>query len=74
MIMLVLIAQPTSIQSVGSKPKKIEEFVSQENLDTSSVRVAYMQRLRGWVEPCQVLELDDCMVVLRGTLTVEIRG
>ena len=71
---VILIAQPTSIQSVGSKPKKIEEFVSQESSDTSSVRIAYMQRPCGWVEPCQMLELDDCMVVLRGTLTVEIRG
>ncbi len=33
-----------------------------------------MQRLCGWVEPCQMLDLDDCMVALRGPLTVEIRG
>ena len=51
----------------------IEEFAGWVNLDTPPVTVAYVQRPCGWVEPGQTPEFEDCMIVLRGTLTAEKR-
>jgi len=69
--MAQLINQPTVVPSVGSRPKKIEEFVGHVNSDTASVSIARMTSPVGWVEPGQRPKFDEYTVVLRGRLRVE---
>jgi mannose-6-phosphate isomerase-like protein (cupin superfamily) len=69
-----LIDKPTIVQSVGNKPKRIEEFVGLVNSATAGVSVARMTSPFGWVEPGQTPQFDEFTLVLRGTLRVETRG
>jgi mannose-6-phosphate isomerase-like protein (cupin superfamily) len=71
--MPTLIAQPTRIPCVGTKPKAINEFVGRANTDTASVSIARMISPAGWEEPGQTPEFDEYTVVLRGFLRVESR-
>jgi quercetin dioxygenase-like cupin family protein len=72
--MPTLIAQPTLIESVGNKPKRIEEFVGRVNSRTEQVSVARMRSPGGWVEPGQTPEFDEVTLVLRGLVRVTHRG
>jgi quercetin dioxygenase-like cupin family protein len=69
-----LIAQPTIIQSVGTKPKRIEEYAGRVNSGHSAISVARMQSPPGWEEPGQRPEFEEITVVLTGTLRVEYEG
>jgi mannose-6-phosphate isomerase-like protein (cupin superfamily) len=69
-----LIPAPTVIQAVGTKPKRIEEFVGRVNSGHAGVSVAKMQSPSGWEEPGQRPEFEEITVVLRGTLRVEHEG
>jgi ethanolamine utilization protein EutQ len=69
--MPTLIPHPTRIESVGTKPKIIEEYVGRVNTSTSGVSVAHMRSPEGWAEPGQTPEFDEYTVVLRGTLRVQ---
>ncbi len=69
-----LIAKPTVVPSVGTRPKRIEEFVGRVNSGTAVVSVARMNSPAGWVEPGQRPEFDEYTLVLRGTLRVEHEG
>ncbi|MGA3105408.1 MAG: cupin [Terriglobales bacterium] len=69
--MPTLIAAPTRIESAGSKPKIIEEFVGLINTKTQGLSVAHMRSPEGWEEPGQKPEFDEYTVVLRGTLRVQ---
>lgn len=69
--MPTLIAAPTRIESAGSKPKIIEEFVGRVNTKTEGLSVAHMRSPEGWQEPGQRPEFDEYTVVLRGTLRVQ---
>ena len=69
--MPTLIAAPTRIESAGSKPKIIEEFVGLSNTKTQGLSVAHMRSPEGWEEPGQKPEFDEYTVVLRGTLRVQ---
>jgi ethanolamine utilization protein EutQ len=69
--MPTLIPRPTRIESAGSKPKVIEEYVGQVNTATSGISVAHMRSPEGWEEPGQTPEFDEYTVVLRGTLRVQ---
>ncbi len=77
--MAELIAQPTVVPAVGSKPKRIEEFVGRVNTPGEAARsggavsIARMQSPQGWVEPGQTPQFDEYTVVLRGSLRVESR-
>ena len=66
-----LIAQPSEIQCVGTKPKVIQEFAGRVNSQHSSVSVARMVSPEGWAEPGQRPEFEEITVVLRGMLRVE---
>ena len=66
-----LIAQPTVVPSVGSRPKRIEEFVGRVASDTAAVSVARMTSPPGWIEPGQTPEFDEYTLVLEGCLQVE---
>lgn len=78
--MAELIAHPTVVPAVGTKPKQIEEFVGRVNTPAEAARtggalsIARMQSPSGWVEPGQRPEFDEYTVVLRGSLRVESRA
>ncbi len=71
--MVTVIESPAVVESAGSKPKRIEEFVGRVRSDTAGVSVARMQSPSGWAEPGQTPEFDEYTVVLRGELRVETR-
>ena len=69
-----LIAAPSLIKAVGTKPKVIEEFAGRVNSGHESVSVARMTAPEGWAEPGQRPEFEEVTVVLTGMLRVEHRG
>ncbi len=69
-----LIPQPAVIQSVGNKPKRIEEFAGRVNSGHQALSVARMKSPPGWEEPGQRPEFEEITVVLSGTLHVEHAG
>ena len=73
-IMPTLIPSATRIESAGSKPKVIEEFVGRVNTKTEGISVAHMRSPEGWEEPGQTPEFEEYTLVLQGTLRVEHRS
>jgi mannose-6-phosphate isomerase-like protein (cupin superfamily) len=69
-----LIARPTVIDCVGTKPKQIQEFAGRVNSGHEGVSVARMMSPSGWEEPGQRPEFEEITVVLKGTLRVEHEG
>ena len=69
-----LIPNPTRIESVGNKPKLIDEYIGRVNTQTEGVSIARMTSPSGWMEPGQRPEFDEFTVVLKGTLRVEYEG
>ena len=72
--MPTLIPQPTVIQSVGNKPKQIQEFAGRVNSGHAGVSVARMVSPQGWTEPGQRPEFEEITIVLKGLLRVEHEG
>lgn len=56
---------------MGTRPKRIEEFVGRVNTATAAVSIARMVAPAGWVEPGQKPEFDEYTLVLEGSLRVE---
>lgn len=54
--------------------KRIEEFVGNAHTNTSSLSVAHMWAPPGWAEPPQTPEFDEAVIVLSGSLTLDIGG
>ena len=69
-----LIPNPTRIESVGNKPKLIDEYIGRVNTQTEGVSIARMTSPSGWMEPGQRPEFDEFTVVLKGMLRVEYEG
>jgi ethanolamine utilization protein EutQ (cupin superfamily) len=69
-----LITAPTRVESVGNKPKLIDEYVGHVNSGEGRLSVAHMRSPAGWQEPGQTPEFDEFTVVLKGTLRVTHRG
>ena len=69
--MLTLIKTPTVIESVGNKPKRIEEYVGRINSATEALSIAKMVSAGGWEEPGQTPEFDEYTLVLAGMLRLE---
>lgn len=67
------IAAPSTIECVGTKPKRIEEYVGRVNSKTTAVSVARMKSPSGWTEPGQTPEFEEYTLVLAGMLRVETR-
>lgn len=72
--MPTLIAHPTRVTAVGTKPKLIDEYVGGVNTQDSAVSIAHMRSPAGWEEPGQRPAFDEHTVVLRGMLRVEHEG
>lgn len=72
--MPTLIAQPTVVAAVGTKPKRIEEYAGRVNSGHTGVSVARMQSPEGWEEPGQRPEFEEITVVLQGMLRVDHDG
>jgi mannose-6-phosphate isomerase-like protein (cupin superfamily) len=72
--MPTLIKGPSIIQAVGTKPKRIEEYVGRVNSGHSAVSVARMVSPEGWREPGQRPEFEEITVVIKGMLRVEHNG
>jgi ethanolamine utilization protein EutQ len=70
----MLLTQPTRIQSAGTKPKLIDEYIGRVNSKTSGVSVAHMRSPEGWMEPGQTPEFDEFTIVLRGSVRVRHAG
>jgi hypothetical protein len=51
--MLTLIEQPSIIEFVGTKPKRIEEYIGRVNSGGDALSVARMVSPAGWEEPTQ---------------------
>ncbi|MEM6336048.1 MAG: cupin domain-containing protein [Bacteroidota bacterium] len=69
-----LIPSPSIIESAGTKPKRIEEFVGRVNSSDGHVSVARMTSPGGWEEPGQRPEFEEITLVLEGLLRVEHDG
>jgi mannose-6-phosphate isomerase-like protein (cupin superfamily) len=72
--MVTLIDKPTIVESVGNKPKAIEEYVGLVNSGHEGVSVAQMKSPEGWEEPGQRPEFEEITVVLKGFVRVEYEG
>jgi mannose-6-phosphate isomerase-like protein (cupin superfamily) len=72
--MPTLISSPTRIESAGSKPKIIDEYIGRVNTAHTAISVAHMRSPEGWEEPGQTPEFDEYTLVLRGTLRVQHKG
>ena len=72
--MPTLIAEATTIEAAGNKPKIIREFVGRVNSDDAGISVAHMTSPDGWAEPGQAPEFDEYTLVLNGALRVEHEG
>ena len=66
-----LIEKPTRIESAGSKPKIIDEYIGQVNSGEGRTSIAHMQSPAGWSEPGQKPGFDEYTLVLKGMLRVE---
>lgn len=66
-----LIESPSVVESAGTKPKRIEEYVGRVNTGHESVSVARMTSPGGWEEPGQRPEFDEVTLVLSGRVHVE---
>ena len=67
------IEKPTIIEAAGNMKKIIEEYFGLVNSMTSTLSVAKMISPQGWLEPGQTPEFDEYTIVLKGSLTVELK-
>jgi hypothetical protein len=68
--MAKLIAKPAIIQTVGTP---VEEIIGRLNTKTAEISIAQMHSRKGWVEPGQVREFNEYILVLKGSLYVKTR-
>ena len=62
---------PTKVESIGTKPKIIHEYIGLVNSKTSDLSIAQMASPCGWSEPGQRPEFNEYTIVLEGRLKVE---
>ena len=68
--MAKLIDSPSIVESVGTKPKVIREYVGKVNSNTEKLSIAHMTSQKGRKEPGQRPEFYEYTLVLKGELTV----
>ena len=69
-----LIDGPSTVESVGNKPKIIREYIGRVNTGADALSVAHMTSPQGWCEPGQRPEFDEYTLVMKGCLRVEFEG
>jgi mannose-6-phosphate isomerase-like protein (cupin superfamily) len=69
-----LIDSPMVVPAVGTKPKRIEEYVGRVRSGHGAVSVARMRSPEGWQEPGQRPEFEEITLVLAGRLRVDFEG
>ena len=62
---------PTKVESIGTKPKIIHEYIGLVNSKTNDLSIAQMESPCGWSEPGQRPDFNEYTVVLDGRLKVE---
>jgi mannose-6-phosphate isomerase-like protein (cupin superfamily) len=72
--MVTLIEKPAVVESVGNKPKVIEEVVGLVNSGHKGVSIARMKSPAGWEEPGQRPEFEEITIVFKGFVRVEHEG
>ena len=72
--MAQLVHQSTAVPAVGTKPKRIEEFVGRVNTGHTGISLAKMSSSEGWQEPGQRPEFEEFTLVLSGLLRVETKN
>ena len=72
--MPTLISQPTRIESAGTKPKLIDEYIGRVNSRNVNASVAHMRSPAEWEEPGQRPEFDEFTIVLKGMVRVKHEG
>lgn len=65
------IITPAIIESIGNKPKIIEEFIGKVNSQNEHLSIAKMTAPEGWEEPGQTPEFDEYTIVQKGCLRVK---
>ena len=71
--MAKIIKDPSVIPSVGTQPKKIEEFVGGVNTHNTDISIARMTSPEGWKEPGQTPDFDEYTYVIKGKMKVETK-
>jgi quercetin dioxygenase-like cupin family protein len=66
-----LIERPTTIESAGNLPKRIDEYIGRVNSGDAELSIAHMRSPAGWIEPGQTPRFREFTYVLRGVLQVE---
>ena len=69
--MPTILESPTKVESIGTKPKIIHEYIGLVNSKTSDLSIAKMESPCGWSEPGQRPDFNEYTVVLDGRLKVE---
>jgi mannose-6-phosphate isomerase-like protein (cupin superfamily) len=69
--MPTLVRKPTTIQSTGGKPKRIEEYAGRVSSGHTEVSVARMRCPQGWVGTGQRPSFQEISVVLHGVVRVQ---
>ena len=72
--MAKLIDSPSIIESVGTKPKVIREYIGKVNSDTEKLSIAHMSSPKGWSEPGQTPKFHEYTLVIKGELTVHTQN
>ncbi len=72
--MAQLVHQSTTVPAVGTKSKRIEEFVGRVNTGHTGISLAKMSSPEGWQEPGQRPEFEEFTLVLSGLLRVETKN
>jgi mannose-6-phosphate isomerase-like protein (cupin superfamily) len=71
--MPTLIATPTRIEAVSSKPILIDEYIGRVRSRHQQVSIAYLRCPAGWIEPGQTPDFEEYTIVLQGILQVAHR-
>lgn len=72
-IMAKKIDAPSIIESVGTKPKIIREYVGKVNSNSDELSIARMSSPKGWTEPGQTPDFNEYTLVLKGQLQVKTK-
>jgi len=68
------IGSPTRVETVGNRPRTVDEYFGIINTEDKKVSIAHSRSPAGWIGVGQRPEYDEFTVVIKGTLKVEYAG